>query len=98
MSFFNKLKKRLFRSSSKIEEGLDAIVEDGGEEEVVDIPQAAAEAPAPEEPPSPEPEPPHVPDPAPGPLVEEAQEVPEQVRDSAAVDADADSASLSPEP
>ena len=34
MSFFSKLKNRLFRSSSKISEGLDAIVEDGGEEEL----------------------------------------------------------------
>ncbi|KAB7616371.1 signal recognition particle-docking protein FtsY, partial [Amylibacter sp. SFDW26] len=33
MSFFKKLKDRLFKSSSKIEEGLDAIVEDGGVEE-----------------------------------------------------------------
>lgn len=31
MAFFRKLKERLFKSSSKIEEGLDAIVEDGGE-------------------------------------------------------------------
>lgn len=30
MSFFNKLKSRLFKSSSKLEEGLDAIVEDSG--------------------------------------------------------------------
>ncbi|PLS21974.1 signal recognition particle-docking protein FtsY [Neptunicoccus cionae] len=30
MSFFKKLKDRMFKSSSKIEEGLDAIVEDGG--------------------------------------------------------------------
>ncbi|WP_083225563.1 signal recognition particle-docking protein FtsY [Neptunicoccus sediminis] len=30
MSFFKKLKDRMFNSSSKIEEGLDAIVEDGG--------------------------------------------------------------------
>lgn len=29
MSFFKKLKKRMFKSSSKIEEGLDAIIEDG---------------------------------------------------------------------
>jgi fused signal recognition particle receptor len=36
MSLFNKLKTRLFRSSSKIEEGLDAIVEDGGQAEVTD--------------------------------------------------------------
>ena len=31
MAFFSKLKERLFKSSSKIDEGLDAIVEDGGE-------------------------------------------------------------------
>jgi len=33
MAFFKKLKDRLFKSSSKIEDGLDAIVEDGGVEE-----------------------------------------------------------------
>ncbi|SMO45954.1 signal recognition particle-docking protein FtsY [Thalassovita litoralis] len=33
MSFFGKLKQRLTRSSSKLEEGLDAIVEDGGQED-----------------------------------------------------------------
>ncbi|MEL6995342.1 MAG: signal recognition particle-docking protein FtsY, partial [Pseudomonadota bacterium] len=32
MAFFRKLKEKLFKSSSKLEEGLDAIVEDGGEE------------------------------------------------------------------
>ncbi len=31
MAFFSKLKERLFKSSSKLEEGLDAIVEEGGE-------------------------------------------------------------------
>ncbi len=31
MAFFSKLKERLFRSSSKLDEGLDAIVSDGGE-------------------------------------------------------------------
>ncbi|AGI67197.1 putative cell division protein [Octadecabacter antarcticus 307] len=35
MAFFKKLKDRMFKSSSKIEEGLDAIVEDGGVEEDV---------------------------------------------------------------
>ncbi len=30
MSFFKKLKDRLFRSSSKLEEGIDHIVKDGG--------------------------------------------------------------------
>ena len=29
MGFFKKLKERLFKSSSKIDEGLDAIIEDG---------------------------------------------------------------------
>ena len=35
MGFFKKLKERLFKSSSKIDEGLDAIIEDGGEAEEV---------------------------------------------------------------
>jgi len=39
MAFFSKLKDRLFKSSSRLEEGLDAIVEDGGEE-VVESPAA----------------------------------------------------------
>ena len=37
MGFFKKLKERLFKSSSKIDEGLDAIIEDGGEAEEVEI-------------------------------------------------------------
>ncbi len=37
MGFFKKLKERLFKSSSKIDEGLDAIVEDGGEAEEVQL-------------------------------------------------------------
>lgn len=37
MGFFTKLKERLFKSSSKIGEGLDAIVEDGGEAEEVEL-------------------------------------------------------------
>lgn len=41
MAFFSKLKDRLFKSSSRLEEGLDAIVEDGGEEVV----EAPAEVP-----------------------------------------------------
>lgn len=45
MSFFGKLKQRLMKSSSRIEDGLESIVEDGGEaEEVVETtPEAAAE-------------------------------------------------------
>ncbi len=47
MSFFSKLKSRLTRSSSKLEEGLEAIVDEGGAE-------AAPEPEAVEEPPQPE--------------------------------------------
>ncbi|MGB3247114.1 MAG: signal recognition particle-docking protein FtsY, partial [Sulfitobacter sp.] len=35
MAFFKKLKERLFKSSSRIDEGLEAIVSDGGEEETL---------------------------------------------------------------
>jgi fused signal recognition particle receptor len=49
VAFFKKLKDRLFKSSSKIEDGLDAIVGDGGVEEEVEAQvdvaaQVAAEA------------------------------------------------------
>ncbi|MEQ9695737.1 signal recognition particle-docking protein FtsY [Shimia sp. SDUM112013] len=52
MAFFSKLKDRLFKSSSKLEEGLDAIVEDGGEEvsqeqDVTQTAPAPASTPAP---------------------------------------------------
>ena len=61
MSFFKKLKDRMFKSSSKIDEGLDAIVQDGGEEEEIreeEVAQAEAIAdPIPEPEPEPEPEP-----------------------------------------
>ena len=51
MAFFKKLKDRLFKSSSKIDEGLEAIVSDGGEaeadvlpvDEVMDAPAQAVE-------------------------------------------------------
>ena len=51
MAFFTKLKDRLFKSSSKIDEGLEAIVSDGGETEaeaapvdaVIDQPGAASD-------------------------------------------------------
>jgi len=42
MSFFSKLKSRMFKSSSKIDEGLDAIVEEGGEVEEAEISEAEA--------------------------------------------------------
>ena len=47
MAFFAKLKERLFRSSSKLDEGLDAIIEDGGS--VDGAPDAATEEPSPTE-------------------------------------------------
>ena len=62
MAFFSKLKERLFKSSSKIEEGLDAIVADGGVREAADPPEVPP-APAPE--PVREPEPDPVPAPPP---------------------------------
>ena len=43
MAFFSKLKDRLFKSSSKLGDGLDAIVEEGGE----DSTEVTAEPPAP---------------------------------------------------
>ncbi|MAN98681.1 signal recognition particle-docking protein FtsY [uncultured Roseovarius sp.] len=65
MAFFSKLKERLFKSSSKLEEGLEAIVEDGRAEESTpsvtppppDVPaparQEAPVAPSPQEVPPP---------------------------------------------
>ncbi|EPX80056.1 signal recognition particle-docking protein FtsY [Litoreibacter arenae] len=65
MSFFNKLKSKLFKSSSKLEEGLDAIVEDGGvEEELADVEETVATAPDVDPAPEPEPEPTREPTPA----------------------------------
>jgi len=65
MAFFTKLKDRLFKSSSKLEEGLEAIVDDGGEEELVELAEPAPE-PTPEPDPTPDPVP--VPDPVPAPV------------------------------
>ena len=70
MAFFKKLKDRLFKSSSKIDEGLDAIVSEGGALEAAPEPR---EVPAPEPEPAPAPEPtpvPEEPEPAPEPLPE----------------------------
>lgn len=39
MAFFSKLKDRLFKSSSKLDEGLDAIIEDGGEVDAAETTQ-----------------------------------------------------------
>ena len=65
MAFFKKLKDRLFKSSSKLEEGLEAIVEDGGEEEQVEA--HADPQPEPEPDPTPEPDPVPAPQPEPTP-------------------------------
>ncbi|MCF7700987.1 signal recognition particle-docking protein FtsY [Loktanella sp. M215] len=67
MAFFKKLKDRMFRSSSKLDEGLDAIVSDGGSAEADAAPEPVAPAPV-QAPPTPTrdaPEPPVVPAPVP---------------------------------
>ncbi|RYH09112.1 signal recognition particle-docking protein FtsY [Tropicimonas sp. IMCC6043] len=59
MAFFSKLKDRLFKSSTKLEEGLDAIVQDGGAQ---DTPEATPDpVPQPEADPHPAPQPDHAP-------------------------------------
>lgn len=88
MAFFSKLKDRLFKSSSRLEQGLEAIVEDGGEEtaapdpiipEPEPEPQPVPEVPAPTPAPQPaEPVTPEPADPAPAPPPPEA--APEQSR------------------
>ncbi|EDZ45068.1 signal recognition particle-docking protein FtsY [Rhodobacterales bacterium Y4I] len=70
MAFFSKLKERLFKSSSKLEQGLDAIVEEGAESAADEVAEALAAAPAvtPEQPapaPVPQPDPAAAPQPAP---------------------------------
>ncbi|WP_417239548.1 signal recognition particle-docking protein FtsY [Celeribacter halophilus] len=90
MSLFSKLKSRLMKTSSKLDEGLEAIVEDGGEEssvsealveEVVPTTEApdteTPEAPEPEVTPEPMPEP--EPTPAPEPAAPEPDPVPADV-------------------
>ncbi|MEM1130880.1 MAG: signal recognition particle-docking protein FtsY [Pseudomonadota bacterium] len=83
MSFFRKLKDRMFKSSSKLDEGLDAIV---GEAEETDAPapapepaQSAAPEPEPELPRRPEPEPMPAPEASPPPeaVAPERSDVPE---------------------
>jgi fused signal recognition particle receptor len=46
LAFFKKLKERLFNSSSKIDEGLEAIVGDGGQEEALAVEDLTPDAPA----------------------------------------------------
>ena len=62
MAFFSKLKNRLLKSSSKLEQGLDAIVEDGADTTPAPAPEPVpAPQPAPEStretPPTPDPDP-----------------------------------------
>ena len=78
MSFFSKLKDRLFKSSSKIDEGLEAIVGEGeDEEEQVVLPEPEIE-PEPEPEPEPEIEPEPLPEIEPEPLPEiEPEPLPE---------------------
>ncbi|MBU2999160.1 signal recognition particle-docking protein FtsY [Roseovarius nubinhibens] len=85
MAFFKKLKSKLFKSSSKLEEGLDAIVGDGGSEEaiVTDTAETSA-APDPTAPPPPD----TVPAPEPSPARPSEPDVtptpePEQIPDPA---------------
>ena len=62
VAFFNKLKDRLFKSSSKIEDGLEAIVSDGGETE----PDTPTSPPTPVHDPAPGPAPAPIPTEVPG--------------------------------
>ena len=52
MAFFSKLKERLFKSSSKLEQGLDAIVEEGAESGAAEAVEAQAPANPGEDPPA----------------------------------------------
>ncbi|WP_095588816.1 signal recognition particle-docking protein FtsY [Actibacterium ureilyticum] len=79
MALFRKLKDKLFKSSSKLEEGLEAIVEDGGTldttPELPEVPAQPDPAPTPEPVPQPTPDP--VPEPEPVPIpVPEPETVP----------------------
>lgn len=94
MAFFSKLKDKLFRSSSKLEDGLDAIVEDGGQEVAAEVasPEPIIEpyvAPVVDTMPEPEPSPEAIPVPAsepdPAPVLEPTVAVPETEPEPASV-------------
>ena len=103
MAFFKKLKDRLFRSSSKLEEGLDAIVEDGGVQEAetevdASVPDVA-EIEEPESPPSEEPAAVEPSSDAPtmnAPVVEDTPNQPEEVEPEEAELAEAEPAEIIP--
>ena len=63
MAFFSKLKDRLFKSSNKLDQGLDAIIDDGDGSDAADNAPAVPEAPAAV---------PEAPEPSPSPVVDEA--------------------------
>jgi len=76
MAFFSKLKERLFKSSSKIDAGLEAIVEEGGEAGAAEPALEAAAEPEPHVEPEPElvadPDPEPEPAPSPEPVAKPA--------------------------
>ena len=81
MSLFGKLKQKLFKSSSKLDEGLDAIVSDGGvaeETPAANAPEAVASPNAPETPAERQAAPAPTPEPAPGPSPEPVAASPEE--------------------
>ena len=78
MSFFGKLKQRLFTSSSRLDKGLDEIVSQGGEPEAQDDPRLQAQTPETEPEPAPAPEPAPEPAPAPQPAEPEEPEEPDE--------------------
>jgi fused signal recognition particle receptor len=89
MSFFGKLKQRLFTTSSRLDQGLDAIVSDGGAPEAEADARKLAQTPEVEPTPEPQPDPTPQPEPEPTPfpepqepdepdLPEEAPEGPEE--------------------
>ena len=82
MSFFRKLKDRMFRSSSKLEEGLDAVVEEGADtspEDEAPAPPPDVETPAVPVEPSPAAPPPAMPAPVVPPLDVPPAPVPQPV-------------------
>jgi fused signal recognition particle receptor len=83
MSFFGKLKQRLFTTSSRLDQGLDAIVSDGGAAEAEVETRKLAQTPEVEPTPEPQPEPTPQPDPEPTPLPEPEEpdepDLPEEV-------------------
>ncbi len=73
MAFFKKLKDKLFKSSSRLEEGLEAIVEDGGEEGAAEAVMPPEPAPDPVPAPAPAPQAATEPDPEPAPAAAQAR-------------------------